>query len=409
MSNDEAAGGSGHPIIVAVARLDADLASLIGAPTWSMTTVQTRDALIALTHVANRLAELDLRVLDHARATQAGEDAGATCAATWLAHATRQTRLATFGKAKFAQTVGSHPLTQAAMGAGEVLPDQARVILDAVDALPETVSDGLRVQAETYLLGEAANYDAKDLKVLGRKVLAVIAPDVGEAHEAKLLDDEEAAAKAATRFAMSEDGHGTVHGRFTIPIAQAAMLRKALLGFAAPKHQRVTNGAGTYVPGRPSPERLGEAFCELIERYPTEHLPNAGGVNATVVVTMTLETLLGGLKAASLDTGDTISASQARRLACEAGIIPMVLDGRGRVLDVGRKHRFHTPIQRLALIVEQKHCQATGCDTPASLCHVHHTTPWARGGHTNLATAQLLCPRHHHRVHQDQRNQPSRT
>ena len=64
----------------------------------------------------------------------------------------------------------------------------------------------------------------------------------------------------------------------------------------------------------PGPERMGRAFGELIERYPTEKVPAAGGVNATVVVTMDLETLVGGLRAASLDTGERISADQARKV-----------------------------------------------------------------------------------------------
>jgi hypothetical protein len=87
---------------------------------------------------------------------------------------------------------------------------------------------------------------------------------------------------------MSEDGHGLVHGRFAIPAAQAAMLRKALLALAAPKHHAAT---GDHVPARPNPERMGAALCEYIERYPTDRLPHTGGVSATVVVTITLDQL----------------------------------------------------------------------------------------------------------------------
>ena len=61
------------------------------------------------------------------------------------------------------------------------------------------------------------------------------APEVGEAHEARELEREEAAAAASTRFTMSEDGHGKVHGRFTMSSLHGAMLKKALLALAAPK------------------------------------------------------------------------------------------------------------------------------------------------------------------------------
>ena len=105
---------------------------------------------------------------------------------------------------------------------------------------------------------------------------------------------------------------------------------------------------------------MGLAFQEYIETYPAEALPKAGGVNATVVVTMTLETLLGGLKAAQLDTGEKITAGEARRLACQAGIIPAVLDGKSKVLDLGRKRRFHSESQRIVATIEQGGCSADG-------------------------------------------------
>ena len=144
---------------------------------------------------------------------------------------------------------------------------------------------------------------------------------------------------------------------------------------------------------------MGQAFGELIERYPTSKLPAAGGVNATIVVTMDLATLLGGLKSASLDTGETITADQARRLACEAGIIPAVLGGQSKVLDLGRTRRFHTKAQRIAMALEQGGCTAEGCDWPPGLCHAHHEIPWGRLGGTSVEHGMLLCPRHHARAH----------
>ena len=38
----------------------------------------------------------------------------------------------------------------------------------------------------------------------------------------------------------------------------------------------------------------------MISRYPAGNLPQSGGINATVMVTMSLETLLGGLESADL-------------------------------------------------------------------------------------------------------------
>jgi hypothetical protein len=175
------------------------------------------------------------------------------------------------------------------------------------------------------------------------------------------------------------------------------MLKKHLMAIAAPKHQTATHG--TSPPRRPGPERLGRALMEYVERYPATKLPQVGGLTATAVVTMTHETLIGGLKAAHLDTGEAISPSLARRLACEAGIIPMVLGKKSEVLDVGREDRFHNPKQRIAIAVRDRTCTAVGCDWPPGMCHVHHDTPWSEGGSTDVDHGRLLCPRHHARAH----------
>jgi hypothetical protein len=176
------------------------------------------------------------------------------------------------------------------------------------------------------------------------------------------------------------------------------MLRKALLAIAAPKHQAATHPLGSAA-SRPSPQRLGAAFCEFLERYPADRLPHAGGANATVVVTIDLDRLREALGAGVLDDGGRISATEVRRLACEAGIVPAVLDGHGQVLDVGRRRRFHTESQRLAMALRDGGCTADGCDWPPGLCHAHHDIPWSQGGSTSVSNGRLLCPRHHTLAH----------
>ena len=148
--------------------------------------------------------------------------------------------------------------------------------------------------------------------------------------------------------------------------------------------------------------RQGLGLCQLLETIPGDWLPAAGGASATVVVTMTLEQLTAALDAAGvcdLDTGAQITAAQARRLACTAGIIPAVLGGASQVLDLGRRRRFHTPSQRLAMTLRDHGCTAAGCDRPASMCHAHHDVPWSTGGPTSIDNGRLLCGHHHRRVH----------
>jgi hypothetical protein len=121
------------------------------------------------------------------------------------------------------------------------------------------------------------------------------------------------------------------------------------------------------------------------------------------VVTLDYDSLLTGLGTAKLDTGERLSAGQARRLACQAGVIPAVIrrlvDGRSVVLDMGRKRRLYSEHQRIALAVEQGGCTADGCDRPAAWTHAHHDTPWSRGGLTDLDNGRLLCAFHHGKAH----------
>ena len=283
------------------------------------------------------------------------------------------------------------------------------MIVSAVDALPDDAEAWVAPKAQQWLLDQARDHDAKTLRVLGKRILEVIDPAAADAHEAKLLEKEEQAAEAAAMFRMHDDGHGRCHGKFTISSRHGAMLKKALLAKAAPKHKAAVDGHAPE-PGQPTAHRMGLAFQEYIETYPAEALPKAGGVNATVVVTMTLETLLGGLKAAQLDTGEKITASEARRMACSAGVIPAVLDGKSKVLDLGRKRRFHTEAQRIALGIEQGGCTADGLRLATR--HVPPAPPHSPGAEAAAptATANLLCPRHHtlaHDIRYDMTTQPT--
>ena len=53
--------------------------------------------------------------------------------------------------------------------------------------------------------------------MLGRKLFEVIAPDLAEAYEGKVLADQEAQAARRTVFRMREDDAGTCHGTLPHP------------------------------------------------------------------------------------------------------------------------------------------------------------------------------------------------
>jgi hypothetical protein len=90
---------------------------------------------------------------------------------------------------------------------------------------------------------------------------------------------------------------------------------------------------------------------------------------------------------------------EARRLLCNAGVLPAVLGGESQVLDLGREDRIYDGKQRTALGIVHPVCRAEHCAVPAAWCEAHHKKPWASGGETDLEDGVLLCPFHHHRAH----------
>ena len=389
--------------VIAGALTDLDEVSLIGLDQDA-----TAASLVEIAAAEARLGELKHRVLAHASSVRVEEATGAATTATWLARATRTTVRSSRRAVHLARALETYQRLREGYAAGRVNTEQAEIIARALDALPTDIPNTVKDAAEQRLVELAAHHDACDLRVLGDRVLDVVAPAVADAHEAARLEAEERAAARKTMLTMTPDGQGSVHGRFTVPELHAGMLRKQLLALVVHDKPALATSpatAGEQVEGeRPEPVKaataveLGAAFCELLERLDGSQVPEMS-TGATVVVTMTLETLTGGLAAATLDTGDRIAAHTARRLACEASIIPVVLDGRREVLDQGRRKRLFTRAQRIALATRDKGCTAAGCHTAAWFCHAHHDHPWATGGTTDLTNGRLLCPTHHRTAH----------
>ncbi len=400
-----------HPLLRLVGALDRDLDEAAGANAWSLSDAELREALPGLTRALSRLSETQARLLAEADRRDLGNEGGYHDAAGWFAVATRTTRPVAKGLVRLARSLddGGHEPTRVALASGRVLPEQARVIVEAVKALPDDLPAGLAADAETHLIALAQHHDAKELRILGRRIFDAVAPDLADEHERRLLEAEERRAAAKASFSIGSDGHGMMRGRFIIPELAGVMLKKHLDALAAPRHRntqpldRPIDEPGAEVIGTVArPLRLGEAFCEYITSRPVagDGMPRAGGVPATVVVTLTQETLTGQLEAAGLlDTGERISPSAARTLACQAGIIPAVLGTRSQPLDLGRKTRFHTEPQRIAIGLRDRGCAEAHCDWPPGMSHVHHRNPWSRGGKTDVATGIMLCPRHHTLAH----------
>jgi hypothetical protein len=90
----------------------------------------------------------------------------------------------------------------------------------------------------------------------------------------------------------------------------------------------------------------------------------AGGAGADGPIRPPVEVVV-HVAAATLDghtdLGDGLSSETCRRLLCDAGVVPMVEDGAGKTIDVGRKTRTIPAALRRALDARDQTCRFPGC------------------------------------------------
>ena len=132
----------------------------------------------------------------------------------------------------------------------------------------------------------------------------------------------------------------------------------------------------------------------------TGDLPADGGQPAQLTVTIDWQALSRDLAVGHLDTGTQLSPSATRRLACNAAILPAVLDGASVPIDIGRTRRPYTGATRTAILLRDRGCAFPGCDRPPRWTEIHHIRYWSHGGSTNRDNGVALCSRHHHLIHQ---------
>ena len=404
-----------HPIVAAVVDVRARLKSVRDANPTFMSTGEKAAALRELAAAEGQLAELRLRIL--ADAGDLAADTAARDAAGWLAQHTRTSYADARADLRLADALDrDRPVLAAAMREGTASLAQARVIDRALTALPAAVDATTVAEAEAHLVDRAREFGPKELGRIGRRILDVVAPEIAEAAEAARLADLEAHAEQQTRLTMRRLGDGTTRISSRLPDAAATRLATYLEAYSNP---RVARGPGRSAlpvtpwrgcrtpsgwarrsssssspstpPGSPctagTPPRSWSPSPSTRSR-PTSPPPTSSAPDSSPA------TSTGDL------TGDRLTAAQARRLACTAKILPVVLGGHSLPLDLGRTRRLYNPAQRKALLIRDRTCRAEGCDIPGTWCEAHHLDPWHTGGPTDLANGVLLCSHHHHQAHE---------
>ena len=217
----------------------------------------------------------------------------------------------------------------------------------------------------------------------------------------QVLQDLEDRHRGLTVFSCGHDiGGGITEYRLRLNPEARAVVEAAINVLAKPV---VKDGVRD---PRTVDQRRGDALVQVCRRAVSAP-PTAppSGVKTTVMVTINLDDLREGVRPGVLvggvDAGTPLGPETVRRLACDAALIPVLLDTDGQLIRLGRTRRAFTSAQVRALWLRDRHCTFPGCTTPATWTDAHHLRHWLDGGSTDLTNGTLLCQRHHTIVHRD--------
>lgn len=355
------------------------------------------DLVASARRLAGRLQALASTLAASASQSQAAERQVGVPLASWLAASQRMTRREAHRLIGVGHQLAPFPDLNRAALAGAVGFEQASAIATVLALLPDDFSAAQVAEAEATMLGYASEFDSSGLARLSRRLVEVLDPVGADERDARRLERDLKQAEAARHLTFLPDGHGSVLIRGSLPTLDAEPLVKLVDAYAQADRRAALDRLDPLVELVSPAMRRADALCALVAAHQQRSLaPSCGGDRPRVVVTLDFDRLRARCIAAGLlGSGESITAGELRRLACDAEILPAVLGGASEVLDAGRSQRLVTPAIRLALDLRDGGCVFPGCDAPPSRCEAHHVVPWLLGGSTALGNLVLLCHIHH--------------
>ncbi|MFC7546475.1 DUF222 domain-containing protein [Plantactinospora sp. GCM10030261] len=378
----------------ALATLSETVDDVLVGSAWALSDAELLAVLDMAGALRRKVDALVLGLVHEADGRGLPQRQGATSTTAWLRHRHRMTGRAARLAVTDAQRLDTapDPLRQA-VTTGAVSIDQARVIADTVATVRKEAGAVAADKTVGILLDWAREFDPDGLRRLAHRILDHVAPHLAEDTQRKALDAEDARGRRDRYLTLSPTGDGRLRLSGLLDRETSALLRTALDPLTKPHTRDDTRN-----PGQRRHDALAD-ICRLTLR--TGDLPDSGGEPTQVVVTTSYDPLTHTLRPGLLDTGDAVTAESVRRLACDAGILPAVLNGDGQVLNMGRQRRLFTGAVRRALALRDGGCAFPGCDRPPRWTQAHHIVHWTDGGPTNLDNGVLLCGHHHRTVHHD--------
>ena len=297
-------------------------------------------------------------------------------------------------RARTAEQLGHLPETQDALENGDINNDHAAAMADARAKADDQAKAALAA-AEHELLEQAKDESPPEFRQRLERFIADHQGDDGVA------DHDRQKARNSLRFWNDHDGMKRIAGTLDPDLGatiEHEVRRKSEEAWRAERSGRDEGPAPQSV--ITNERRMAEALGEICRRSAGADVRDGKRVPPRAGVTMTYGNLMGTDDSpAERPDGSPMPAAMARKLACQAGIVPIVLGGDSVPLDWGRARRFAQPQQNDALRLQYATCTLFGCTAKVEWCDAHHIVPFEPDGLTNLDNLTPACDHCHDLVH----------
>ena len=271
-----------------------------------------------------------------------------------------------------------YPAVAEAALAGDLSVDAAGLITSGLETIADRVPSEHLHELERRLVDKAIHLAAHEVR---RMVTTAVARADLPGHEQR-----EHRQHAERYLAWTEDHTGMVTFTGKLDAVTAAPIRTVI-------EQVVTHAFRArrdQDPLSPDQRTVGQMRADALFEVCRHALgcreTDQSGIRTTIVVRMNRRDIDTGRGVGRIDgTTVPVSVGQLRRLAGDAGILPVVLGDEGEVLDLGRKVRVFSRAQRLALLERDGGCAK--CHAPPEHCEAHHIHWWEKAATPTSQTA----------------------
>jgi hypothetical protein len=233
----------------------------------------------------------------------------------------------------------------------------------------------------------------------------VHAPDGGEGDAADLV--ERRSCHVSSTF------EGMVRGDFELDPVRGAIVDETLREIYdeffradwAAASERLGREPTVEELGRTPQQRRADALVEMAIRARTAP---KGGKRPRPLFSVYVDYDSTMARLCELANGAVITPGSLLPWLTEAEVERVVFDGKGRVIDIGRRRRLFRGATRRAVRLRDRWCYHPLCDQRAERCEIDHVRPYGDGGDTVTGNGQPACGFHNRWKHQQNQTRRDR-